>query len=357
MQLIESLQFVCFAPIDLKLADVILRDGWTATGVTNTAEEPAAETVIALTGCAEQVPVGCTVHFANDSTDTEYTVESRVLTSGVDAVYQIEIGTNTGGTFTLTYAGQTTNAIAFDAATSLIQLELEALDGIGNGDVAVAVGDADYEYKITFQDDLADMPITGFTFDGTSLTGGTGQSMVNTAVGAYGTGTSSITLTAGLAEVVEAGGAVTFTGRTLEVKVGEGNLTYSETKNREYIKDRGSLDTVRNADDEPMEVNFDFTWEFLTAVTGSGIPTIEEVLKKTGEASAWETTSADPCEPYCVDVEVHYDPGCGGDNTEWIVFPDFRYEKLDHDLGEAQVACSGKCNAVEPTITRGNLSA
>jgi len=151
-----------------------------------------------------------------------------------------------------------------------------------------------------------------------------------------------------------AGGSVTFGGRRLEIKVGEGNVNYTETMTREYIRDRGNLDTVRDGDDEPMDVTFDFVWEFLTAVGGSAVPTIEEVLKQNGEASTWLTTSADACEPYCVDIEIFYDPGCGGENTEEIVLPYFRYEKLDHNITDSQVSCTGKCNAVEAVITRGS---
>ncbi|KKK49715.1 hypothetical protein LCGC14_3132270, partial [marine sediment metagenome] len=150
------------------------------------------------------------------------------------------------------------------------------------------------------------------------------------------------------------GGTVTFTGNLLAVRIGEGNLTYSETKNRDYILDRGNLDTVRPGDDMPMDVAFDFVWEYITADTASAVPTIEDALKRRGEASAWVTTSSDACEEYCVDLEVHYDPGCGGTNSEVIILPFFRYEKLDHNLKDSQISCTGKCNATEASATRGS---
>ena len=46
---------------------------------------------------------------------------------------------------------------------------------------------------------------------------------------------------------------------TLEIKVGEGNLTYSEKVNREYTLNRGILDKVRDGDQTPMDVSFDLT--------------------------------------------------------------------------------------------------
>ncbi len=349
-------EFVCFAPIDLKLADLYIRDGWTTTGVTNTSTEPLGETSVALTGCSENVPVGATVHFANDSTDTEYVVESRTTTGGVNAVFTLDLDSSSSGSFTLTYDGQTTNSIAYDATAALIQLELEALDGIGNGDVLVAISG---DITITFQDDLAATPISAavFTFAAGTLNGAAPTFTLTTPGVVDGT-TTAIVLTEGLAEEVAAGGAVTFTGRRLDIKIGEGNLTYTEAKTREYIPNRGRIGTanggtIRDGVDEPMTVSFEFVWEWITGVTASGIPTIEDALKQRGEAALWETTSTDPCEPYCVDLEIHYDPACGGANSEVIVLPEFRWESLAHDLSASTISCEGKCNVVEATVTRG----
>jgi len=358
MKLIQAeAQTICFAPIDLKLADFYIYDGFRVTGVTNTDTEPADETTIALTDCDESVPVGCVVQFANDSTSTEYVVSSVTTTGGTNAVFQIDLDSASGGTFALTYGTQTTNAIAYDATNALITTELEALDGIGNGDVLVEAGGAGYDIKITFQDDLAATVIsdTTFTFDGSLLTGtSAGEEMVLTTPGVVDGTTTSMVLSAGLAEEVAAGGAVTFLGRRLEIRIGEGNVTYNMIKNREYIKNRGVLDGVRDSDEEPMEVSFEFMWEFLSAVTGSGVPTVEEVLTHTGEASDWETTDTDGCNPQdCVDLVIWYDPNCGGNNTEKITLPHFRYESLNHNLRDSQVSCSGKCNTTSPTYERG----
>ena len=348
-------QFACFAPIDLKQADFVVRDGWGGqsgvSAVTNTSEEPLAETVVALTGCNLVVPVGMSVHFSNDSTDTEYIVASRTTSGGTDAIWTIFLDTATGGDYTITMGGQTTNAIAFDATDETIELELLALDAIGFGDVVVTSPAADI--ILTFGDDLGDQPVTGLTWT-SSLAGAGSETFTNTTPGVSATNTATITLTAGLAELIAAAGDVTFTGNLLSVRIGEGNMTYSETKNRDYILNRGNLDTVRPGDDMPMDVAFDFVWEYITAVAASAVPTIEDALKQRGEASAWVTTSSDACEEYCVDLEVHYDPGCGGTNSEIVVLPFFRYEKLDHNLKDSQISCTGKCNATEATATRGS---
>jgi hypothetical protein len=86
----------------------------------------------------------------------------------------------TGGTYTLTYSGQTTAAIAYDAAASALLAALEALSNIGVGDVAVVLVQAGV-YKITFQGALADTDVGQLTTDPTNLTGGSSTASVYTA--------------------------------------------------------------------------------------------------------------------------------------------------------------------------------
>ena len=139
--------------------------------------------------------------------------------------------------------------------------------------------------------------------------------------------------------------------RTLTLKVNEGTMSYTEKKNRKYTRDRGLLSLVMNADEEPLEAKFDVIWEFITASTG-GTETVEDVLKNRGEASDWVTTDADACNPFAVDIEIEYNPNCGGAQKEFIVLEDFRYENIDHTLKEGVLAFSGKCNVTEASVYR-----
>lgn len=166
-----------------------------------------------------------------------------------------------------------------------------------------------------------------------------------------GTPTTSITFTPPLAADVADDVVITIGGRTLEIKIGTGNVVYAEKRNMDYTLDRGSLDTVREGDDVPMDVTLDFIWEFITASSGA-TPTPDDVFKKIGEASGWQTSSSDPCEPYAVDVMIEHIPPCSGEQVETIVFPDFRWESLSHDLRTAAVAVTGKCNAKEAIVSR-----
>ncbi len=289
----------------------------------------------------------------DDSTDGVLTITET--TPGVAGVAEINtIGINdstTGGTFTLTQNANETAPILYNATAANIEAALEAAPV--SLSVAVTGGPGpETDWVITYDATGTQTAITG---DGTNLTGGsaTNVSIVEMTPGVTGTGTTLITITPALIVATTASGSVTFGGRKLEVKVGEGNLTFTEPAPREYVKNRGLLDTVRNADEEPMDVSFDFVWEFLSAVGNSATPTLKEVLKQTGEASTWLSTSSDACEPYCINIEIAYDPACGGANTELIELNEFRYETLEHNVRDAQISCTGKCNVIEAVETRG----
>ncbi len=57
----------------------------------------------------------------------------------VNEQQQVSTGGATGGTFTLTFSGQTTTALAYNATAAQVQAALEALSNIAPGDVYVSV--------------------------------------------------------------------------------------------------------------------------------------------------------------------------------------------------------------------------
>lgn len=66
---------------------------------------------------------------------------SALPVTGVNEIQTLTItGTPTGGDFTITYSGQTTAAIAFDASAAAVQSALEALSNIAVGDVSCGGG-------------------------------------------------------------------------------------------------------------------------------------------------------------------------------------------------------------------------
>lgn len=88
----------------------------------------------------------------------------RVNAQGVviDNNQTITLGTQSSGNFTLTYKGQTTGNIAYNAAASAVQTALQALSTIGSGNATVA-GSTGGPYTVTFANTLAT--------DTTALTG------------------------------------------------------------------------------------------------------------------------------------------------------------------------------------------
>lgn len=143
------------------------------------------------------------------------------------------------------------------------------------------------------------------------------------------------------------------TPKTLVIKVGDGTLTFDEKRTRHYERDRGLLDTVRDGDQEPVDLKIDMVWEFLKAIaTGTPPPQPYEALKKTGAAAAWVSSDSDLCAPYAVDVEVVYTPPCTGTPTETYLFSDFRYESIAGDPKAGTLNVTGKANVTAPTVTR-----
>lgn len=163
--------------------------------------------------------------------------------------------------------------------------------------------------------------------------------------------TTSITFTPGLQIAATDDEVITLDGITLLIKVGEGNVTYDEKQTIEYKKDRGLLDTVREGDEDPIDVRLDVQWQFLRTYTGE-IITPEDALKNEGGASAWVSSATDKCEPYAVDVLIIYKPVCPGVKAEIIRLPDYRWESLNHDAKAGTLSTSGKCNVKRATLSR-----
>jgi hypothetical protein len=105
------------------------------------------------------------------------------LTSGTPAneVQTVTItGTPTGGTFSLTFSGQTAAGIAYNAIASAVQTALVALSNIAPGDVTVTGGPGPgTPYVVTFGGAYANTNVPAMTAAG-SFTGGTSPAVAVT---------------------------------------------------------------------------------------------------------------------------------------------------------------------------------
>lgn len=103
--------------------------------------------------------------------------------SPVDEVQELAIDA-TGGTFTVTYAGQATSALAFDASGATVTTAMDALSNLAPGDVVVTGGPGDAggttPYVFTFGGTLAATDVAQITASGASLTGGAGTATPST---------------------------------------------------------------------------------------------------------------------------------------------------------------------------------
>jgi len=146
-------------------------------------------------------------------------------------------------------------------------------------------------------------------------------------------------------------GVVTFAPIQIDIKIGDGNVTYTEANEYEYDLDRGILDTVRAGNEVPMDVSLDFVYEYITTHTAEAVSPMD-ALKQAGGASEWRSASSDACEPYAVDIEVVHTPICSTQAIETTIFSDFRSDSREVDIGEASVAVSGRCNVTQPSVSR-----
>jgi hypothetical protein len=100
---------------------------------------------------------------------------------GVNEVQRLTItGTPTGGSFTLTYAGETTTALNHNASVATIQAALDALSNVDPGDITVAGGPLPGTFvTFTFGGGLAETNVSEMTAT-PSLTGGSAPTAVIT---------------------------------------------------------------------------------------------------------------------------------------------------------------------------------
>ncbi len=337
------------ARIELRNTTIRLKDGFSGTAAID--DTPAAamtaleiDTIANLTDAVTLVPVGARFTIAGSAT-----IHTITAANG-NAVQTVTLTSATGGTFTLTVGTNTTTAIAYDALAAAVQSALAALASVGTGNVTVT-GNAGGPYTVEFKGTKANTPFVAMTASGTSLVGA-GASVAVAVVQAGGT-TWELTFSPGIpATAVPSDDAViTFLPQQLEIKIGDGNLTYTERNNYEYRLDRGDLDTVVEGDQAPMEVKIDGVFESITTGTSEDI-SVMDALKGIGGAAGWFSSASDPCEPYAVDVEVVHTPPCGSKQTETVLFPDFRSETREINYKDATISTTGKCNATEPTVTR-----
>ncbi len=352
------------ARIELKYCTVRFRDGLNGTAVgPATAPTVGAASLAGLTAVALNslnpglIPIGARFNIAGETNQIDHTVTGRTQgssTGGVNEVQTVTVANATGGTFKVFWGGMESTEIGYNANVAAFAA---ALAPLVNSPDNVTVTGTPGNWTVTFQGLLANAPQPLFTTDISNLNGDnayvavaeTTLGVLPTAGGTTTAITFSPTLTAG---TYAASAAITFKPQQVYVKLGDGNLTYTEHRDYQYLLDRGLLDTVREPKDVPMDVKLEGVYEHITSGTGEAVCPMD-ALKGHNSADEWVSSSPDQCEPYCVDVIVDYEPPCAPVNRETTLFPMFRAETREINYSAATIAFTGKCMAKEPTVYRG----
>jgi hypothetical protein len=338
------------ARIELRHCDIKIRDGSRGTAEIDDSSIMDSDTTLELTDVAivgdrTVVPVGS--HFRVDGVDQKYLVtaqnSNKVWTVTVDA---------TSGNFTITFNGQTTASIAEDATAATVQTELEALSNVAPGDLIVT-GSAGGPYRIEARGVYLGLSTPVLSVDDVDLGGGGMEVTVTTDQ--PGAVTWEVTFTPPLdsGDLPVDMDAVTFLPRELTIKIGDGDLRYTERDEFSYDLDRGELDTVRRSDDVPMEVVSNFVYEHITTGLNEDISPMDAIKRK-GDAADWISAAEDECEPYAVDLLIIHTPPCGTAEKEFTLFPDFRSEQREVNFRESNIQITGRCNVLEPVTWRGD---
>lgn len=156
-----------------------------------------------------------------DGAGVQVSLTSQV-SPGTNEIQTITIDA-TGGTFKITFNGQQTGAIAYNASADAVRDALEALSsgGVGNFKVTLAT----LVYTVTFQNGLGHQNVPAMTTDATSLTGGGSTAVVATTTpGAAGDTTmavTALTLTGAVVPLVTSTQALIPAGSVIQFGAGQ----------------------------------------------------------------------------------------------------------------------------------------
>ena len=233
----------------------------------------------------------------------------------------------------------------------------DGLSGTASVDDIAGIIDTDTDIDIDFtgtgdglNTDLVNKVPVGARF---TIPGGDGTIYTVTATTEAADVTTNIVWTpaADASNVCADDAQLTFLPQQVEVKLGDGDLTWTEAREFLYDLDRDVLDAVRQGADQPMSVDLASVFEYVSAESGNP-PTPRDIVYREGEASEWVSSDADQCNPYAIDILVRHCVPCGTDQDSEILLPDFRAESMDFSIQDATISFSGQCNATKATITR-----
>ena len=146
----------------------------------NASTEPEYAEVTAAAGTTDGA-----ITLTSDTAGKPFIV-TTTLGTGTNEIQIVTITGATGGTFTLSFGGYTTSALAYNASAATVQTAFTGLTSVGSGNATVT-GDDGGPYTIEFTGTLANTDVAKITYNASSLTGQANEvqtiSMVNTPTG------------------------------------------------------------------------------------------------------------------------------------------------------------------------------
>ena len=156
----------------------------------------------------------------------------------------------------------------------------------------------------------------------------------------------------GVLEIADAGG---FSGANhITVKIQKGGLKWSEPSPAQAMKDRGTLDHWRPAEEEPMSWSISGEDHGLVGTSGTSnvATTLREALKGEGSASDWATDDPNSA-VYTTQLRLTItDPGDGSGDAD-VLIENARTEMFEYsEEAEANTfTASGRALSTEPTFS------
>jgi hypothetical protein len=133
----------------------------------------AEQTAMAAGADLAEQSASITCAFAEHTLPNLRTSLNMLNPGGTSEVQTISLGAATAGSITITFDGQTTGAIAFDASAATVQTALESLSNIDPGDVVVTGGPLPALITLTFGGAYEGTDVPQVSVAPTGLTGGT----------------------------------------------------------------------------------------------------------------------------------------------------------------------------------------
>lgn len=209
---------------------------------------------------------------------------NRLQNSLGPRIYRIDLSAQSSGSFELSYGGQTTSSLAYNASTTTIDSALEGLSSVGTGNVVVSTTGTGL-YRIVFSSSAVESWLYAY---GSQLSGpssffvnpGTSYSV---SIGAPSTGTFRLTY-----------GRLAATGNSSETPAITSTIPYNASAStvQSALESLPSVGigsvTVSGADGGPYQVSFDPVVS-IYGLSGNGLSLVGGALSITGDATATDS--------------------------------------------------------------------